>query len=183
MTPAQGRSSLSDERLRKIEDMKLKKCRYPTCSKLIPYDQEIPYCSDHRKYYHQRTVNKYRKTNYQEYNRTKRDKEANAFYHSKEWKRLSERLRRQSLWTCQCCNRTRDGKSFLVVDHIIPLKVDQNRRLDPQNLWVLCKECHFWKTKLEQKIYGESIVMNLDTSKKWTREKIKNWILTRENRN
>lgn len=160
-------------------DMKLRQCRYPTCHKLIPYDQ--PFCTDHMKYYHRPKVRSpYRKTNYIEYNHNRRDKKANQFYHSRGWKNLSAELRRQALWTCAACGRTKDGPSYLVVDHIIPLKVDPRRKLDRDNLWVLCKRCHFWKTKLEQKIYGDDLIANLDASKHWSRSKIRDWILNHE---
>ena len=159
--------------------MQLKKCRYPTCNQLIPFDQKNPFCKKHGKNWHQRQFN-YQKTNYKNYNKYQRDPVANAFYHSARWRRLSADLRRQSMWTCECCGHTYDAKSFLVVDHIIPFKVEPRLKLDRKNLWVLCKKCHFWKTKLEQQIYGTSLIANLDTSKAWPRKKIQNWILARE---
>lgn len=162
--------------------MQLKKCRYPTCANLIALTQSNPFCKTHANLYKKRERKFARKTNYIEYNKHRRDKKANAFYHSTSWRRLSADLRRQSLWTCQCCGKTYDAKSFLVVDHIIPLKVNPNLKLDRKNLWVLCKKCHFWKTKLEQQIYGSSLIANLDTSKAWPRKKIQNWILSREKR-
>ncbi len=159
--------------------MQLKKCRYSTCNQLIPFDQKNPFCKKHGKNWHQRKFN-YQKTNYKNYNKYQRDPVANAFYHSAPWRRLSVDLRRKSMWTCECCGHTYDAKSFLVVDHIIPFKVEPRLKLDRKNLWVLCKKCHFWKTKLEQQIYGASLIANLDTSKAWPRKKIQNWILTRE---
>ncbi|MCH3989866.1 MAG: HNH endonuclease [Lactobacillus sp.] len=160
--------------------MQLKQCRYPTCTKLVSRSQANPFCKDHAQYWQPPKSSPYRKTDYKMYNRFKRDKQADAFYHSKQWKRLSEKLRRKSIWTCQCCGRTRDRVSFLVVDHIVPLKVDPSRRLDEKNLWVLCKQCHFWKTQLETQIYGASRISNLDASKSWPREKIANWIQNKE---
>lgn len=162
-----------------VRGMQLKKCRYPTCSQLIPFDQKNPFCKKHGKNWHQRQFN-YQKTNYKNYNKYQRDPVANAFYHSAPWRRLSADLRRKSMWTCECCGHTYDAKSFLVVDHIIPFKVEPRLKLDRKNLWVLCKKCHFWKTKLEQQIYGTSLIANLDTSKAWPRKKIQNWILARE---
>lgn len=159
--------------------MQLKKCRYSTCNQLIPFDQKNPFCKKHGKNWRQRKFN-YQKTNYKNYNKYQRDPVANAFYHSAPWRRLSVDLRRKSMWTCECCGHTYDAKSFLVVDHIIPFKVEPRLKLDRKNLWVLCKKCHFWKTKLEQQIYGASLIANLDTSKAWPRKKIQNWILTRE---
>lgn len=164
---------------KEVRGIQLKQCRYPTCNELIPFDQKNPFCKKHGKNWHQRQFN-YQKTNYKSYNKYRRDPQANAFYHSAPWRRLSADLRRQSMWTCECCGHTYDARSFLVVDHIIPFKVEPRLKLDRKNLWVLCKKCHFWKTKLEQQIYSASLIANLDTSKAWPREKIKNWILVRE---
>ncbi|WEV36226.1 HNH endonuclease signature motif containing protein [Lactobacillus sp. ESL0677] len=160
--------------------MQLKRCRYATCNNLIP-KSGIPYCKLHAYLYHPYKFKcKHRAGYYRQYNRLKRDPIANQFYHSKEWRQLSDRLRKQSFYTCQVCGRTKDGSSMLVVDHIIPLKVQPSLRLTRSNLWVLCKECHYWKTKLEQKIYSDSIVANLDISKRWSIDKIKQYILSNE---
>ena len=160
--------------------MQLRTCRYPTCNNLIPINQVNPFCKEHVSYYKERHYNPYHKTDYKRYNRYKRDTKANAFYHSREWTQLARSIKQEQFFTCQCCGRTKDGKSYLVVDHIIPLKVDKSRRLSRSNLWLLCKQCHYWKTKLEQEIYGASLIDNLDTSKKWPLEKIKKYILERE---
>lgn len=160
--------------------MQLKPCRYPTCTNLIPRDQVNPFCSEHKQYWHQPRHNAYAKTDYKLYNKFKRDQRANKFYHSRAWKNLSRQLRRKAIWTCAVCGRTKEGASFLVVDHIVPLKVDPKDKLNPNNLWVLCKECHFWKTRLEQKVYGASLISNLDASKRWPKERIANWILSKE---
>lgn len=37
-----------------------------------------------------------------------------------------------------------------VVDHIIPLRIDYNKRLDVNNLQSLCNKCHNIKTKNDQ---------------------------------
>lgn len=163
--------------------MQLKHCRYPTCTTLIPRGQANPYCTKHAHLYKpwKPTIYQHnRKQSYKQYNLTKRDKVANAFYHSRQWVAMSRHMRQQAYFTCTCCGRTRDEKNFLVVDHIIPLKVNWRERLVPSNLWVLCKECHYWKTQLEQQIYGDSVIENLDTSKRWTKSKIQKFILSKE---
>ena len=38
-----------------------------------------------------------------------------------------------------------------VVDHIIPIRVDWSKRLEPTNLQTLCHACHNKKTKEDEK--------------------------------
>lgn len=160
--------------------MQVRRCRYSTCNRLIPRSG-IPYCKQHASLYKPHVfTRKHRKGYFKDYNANKRDPIANQFYHSKEWKRTSARLRKQAFNTCSICGRSKDGSSQLVVDHIIPLKIEPRLKLSEDNLWVLCKECHYWKTKLEKNIYGSSKVANLDISKAWPKEKIKNFILKKE---
>lgn len=162
--------------------MQLKRCRYTTCNNLIP-NSGIPYCKQHAYLYHPYQFKRKHRTGYfKQYNKFKRDPIANQFYHTKEWKHLSASLRKQAFNTCAVCGRTKDGSAQLVVDHIIPFKIEPRLKLNRDNLWVLCKECHFWKTKLEQKIYGDSIVENLDVSKRWSVSKIKQYILSKESK-
>ncbi|WP_371812531.1 HNH endonuclease [Leuconostoc sp. LN180020] len=40
------------------------------------------------------------------------------------------------MFTCECCGRTSTTKGYLVVDHIIPRKIDKRKQLDKGNLWV-----------------------------------------------
>lgn len=40
---------------------------------------------------------------------------------------------------CQSCGNYKN----LQVHHIIPVSVDKNKELDPENLITLCKTCHF----------------------------------------
>lgn len=41
---------------------------------------------------------------------------------------------------CACCV----GKKRLTVHHIVPVHVDRTRELEPSNLIVLCRRCHFF---------------------------------------
>ncbi|KRM95968.1 hypothetical protein FC19_GL001449 [Liquorilactobacillus aquaticus DSM 21051] len=160
-------------------------CRKPNCNKLISFEQSNPYCSEHAGLYHKRNpfAKQQRKQNYSMYNKYKRDKEANAFYHSKQWRTVSNHIKREAYFTCQCCGHTYDKTGYLVVDHIIPRRVDKRKQSDEDNLWVLCKRCHYWKGELENRIYqSQSLVVNMDTSKKWDRGKMTEWILKHEHK-
>lgn len=136
------------------------------------------YCDKHRSLARPVKSTKTKRQANKMYNMYKRDKEANAFYHSREWANMSKSIKRQGFNTCECCGRTFDKKGYLVVDHIVPRRVDKSRQLDSNNLWILCKKCHWYKGLLESKVYQPNLfVENLDASKKWNKEKCRDWIL------
>ena len=64
----------------------------------------------------------------------------NAFYASPKWKVI----RFDVLAACPRCCLCGAGDE-LHVDHIVPLKVDWERRLDKSNLQVLCRDCNHGK--------------------------------------
>jgi len=66
------------------------------------------------------------------------------FYHTPEWRRLRNAvLKRYPI--CVFC-----GKRAGHVDHIIPIRQDWARRLDPTNLRPLCHSCHSSHTLRER---------------------------------
>ena len=84
------------------------------------------------------------------YNHTTRDPQANAFYHSAQWKHMRDYVYAKAMGICQVCgNAVTDRK---IVDHIHPLKVAPSEKLDKDNLWTLCYRCHNIKTQLEESI-------------------------------
>lgn len=87
------------------------------------------------------------------YNHTTRDPEANAFYHSTQWQHIRNCVYSRNMGMCQVCgNAVTDRK---IVDHIHPLKVAPNEKLDKDNLWTLCYRCHNIKTQLEESIKSQ----------------------------
>lgn len=87
------------------------------------------------------------------YNHTTRDPEANAFYHSTQWQHIRNYVYARDMGMCQVCgNAVTDRK---IVDHIHPLKVALNEKLDKDNLWTLCYRCHNIKTQLEESIKSQ----------------------------
>lgn len=160
--------------------MRVKVCRKAGCNNIIPYDQANPYCAKHASLYNPHDFKPAPRSKQQTsyYDRYKRDKESAAFYQSKIWEHTARIVKVKSFFTCAICGRTHDKPGYLVTDHVVPLKIDRRRCLDPQNLWVLCKGCHYWKTQLEEKIYvSQSKIENIDVSTKWTRIKISEWVL------
>lgn len=160
--------------------MRVKVCRKSGCNNVIPYSQGNPYCADHASLYkpNYADATKHVKRDTSYYDKYKRDKESAAFYKSKIWEHTARDAKAHAYFTCACCGKTYDKPGYLVTDHIVPLRIDRSKCLDHDNLWVLCKGCHYWKTQLEDKIYkSQSRIENLDTATKWTREKISAWIL------
>lgn len=75
------------------------------------------------------------------YNPADNDKIA-AFYASREWKLARYDTLRRDGPRCTCCGRTPQDGAVVNVDHIVSLRVDWSRRLDPKNLQVLCDDCN-----------------------------------------
>lgn len=160
--------------------MRYKVCRKPDCDVKIPFEQDNPYCANHASMWHQQTpyVRQHSKQRQKFYNRYKRDKEANKFYHTKQWANLSQVVKKQAYFTCECCGHTYDKPRHLITDHIVPRRIDKRKRLDRDNLWAICSECHYWKTRLENKVYtSQSLIANLDVAKRWNKERCTEWIM------
>lgn len=121
----------------------LKLCR---CGKPIPIQQSsCDACKDKQK------------DRYKQYDQHARDKESNAFYHSREWiaKRREALTRDNGL--CLHCLKKKRIKRAEMVDHIIPIKVDWSKRLSLNNLQSLCNSCHNIKTAEDKKKYPRGI--------------------------
>lgn len=80
-------------------------------------------------------------------NPTLEDKE--KFYRSRAWQRLRYDALRKYKSTCCCCGRRAKDGYEMHVDHIVPLSVDWRKRLDPNNVQVLCADCNRAKSNLD----------------------------------
>lgn len=143
--------------------MRLKHCNWRGCTRLVK--PNVDFCDEHKQadlarkqaYIEQRdkaksTVKGKQLANAHmaHYNHTTRDPQANAFYHTKQWRNVRDYVYARDMGMCQVCgNAVTDRK---IVDHIHPLKVAPNEKLDKANLWVLCYRCHNIKTQLEESI-------------------------------
>lgn len=68
------------------------------------------------------------------------------FYLSPEWRSLRyEVLKEQGARCCLCGRTAKDGVK-IHVDHIVPLSKDWSKRLDKDNLQVLCEDCNLGKS-------------------------------------
>lgn len=150
-------------------------CNEPLCHAIVPVSER--YCAKHQTQHEQQWQAKkdaYRKSKLykaiksqqvQWYDMNKRDEQATAFYHSKQWQAVRDYVYARDLATCQSCgNVVQDRK---IVDHIVPRRLcTPEQALDSANLWTLCTLCHYRKTKLEKLISakpgGDNILRHLD---------------------
>ncbi|MGO2265754.1 MAG: HNH endonuclease [Vagococcus salmoninarum] len=115
-------------------------CTHAGCREVIPFDKA--YCSKHIDLHKP-------KSNYKE--RLERDSQYIYFYKSKSWRNMSK-LHRINHPICKRCYEERGiVKKVDVVDHIIEIKDDWNKRLDGTNLQSLCHSCHNFKTNEEKR--------------------------------
>lgn len=66
----------------------------------------------------------------------------NKFYHSKEWQAVRAQVLERDAYQCQVCKRSGRLTIADTVHHIVPVRVDPSRKLDPSNLETICRACH-----------------------------------------
>ncbi|KAA8445122.1 HNH endonuclease [Weissella paramesenteroides] len=95
----------------------------------------------------------------QHYDRTKRvrdetKQEQVRFYRSKHWKALRQVVLERDHYLCQYCLAKNRMTSANTVDHIVPYEFNQTKQDDVNNLAVICRQCHYGKSKWEREYYG-----------------------------
>lgn len=71
------------------------------------------------------------------YDQNTRNREADAFYHSTEWKALrAYKLNKDCI--CEVCH----DRPAVLPHHIVPVREDWSKRLDINNLLSVCERCH-----------------------------------------
>lgn len=71
---------------------------------------------------------------------------AKNFYNSQEWREIRYEVLKEQKGICQLCGRSRKDGVVLHVDHIVPLSKDWSKRLDKNNLQILCEDCNLGKS-------------------------------------
>lgn len=66
----------------------------------------------------------------------------NTFYHSREWQAVRLQVLDRDHYLCQVCKRAGRITPAATVHHIVPVRVDWSKRLDPANLETICRACH-----------------------------------------
>lgn len=84
------------------------------------------------------------------YDKHQRNSRSTQFYHSAAWKRARDLIRIRDNGLCVQCMSEHRITVGTIVDHIIPIKQDWNKRLDESNLQLLCHACHNKKTGAER---------------------------------
>ncbi len=72
-------------------------------------------------------------------------KKTNPFYGTNAWRKLSKNFRINNP-LCKMCDDRGISRLGKYVDHIIPIDIDYDLRLDVDNLQHLCSKCHAHKT-------------------------------------
>lgn len=72
-----------------------------------------------------------------------KDSKYTAFYHTSAWRRTREQVLMRDNYLCQhCLSKGIVNDKNLIVHHKIELKRDWSKRLDTENLEVVCFSCH-----------------------------------------
>lgn len=119
----------------------LRPCNKPRCPNLT----REGYCEQHK------TT---KADNNQYYDKYQRNKKHDRFYHSASWIKCRDYIKIRDNGLCQHCKNEKRIAVGVLVDHIIPLSMDWNKRLDEDNLQLLCTSCHNKKTNEDIQKYG-----------------------------
>ncbi|QUG41255.1 HNH endonuclease [Psychrobacillus sp. INOP01] len=84
------------------------------------------------------------------YDKHQRDKQSNSFYHATAWKKARSIVKIRDNGLCKECMNDKRITVGSIVDHMIPTKEDWDKRLDLDNLQLLCHACHNKKTGKER---------------------------------
>ncbi|WP_443111050.1 HNH endonuclease [Bremerella sp. P1] len=78
-----------------------------------------------------------------------------------DWERIAKRRRQLDYYLCQECLKRGLSTSAKDVDHIIPLHVRLDWRLEIDNTQVLCRMHHRAKTERDNELFGSSTEVNV----------------------
>ncbi|WP_321999283.1 HNH endonuclease [Bacillus pumilus] len=122
------------------------------CAKVMcPNLTRDKYCEEHKEIADESQVNR------RFYDRHKRNKKSKQFYNSTKWKSVRDRRKRDKNNLCEFCLENKKLKVADVCDHIVPIMIDWSKRLDYDNLQMLCHECHNKKTREDELRYGKGL--------------------------
>jgi len=115
----------------------------------VPHNCNHPGCHELT---HERYCERHKQLNNQNYNRYQRDRTAQTFYESAEWRKLRQMKLRDNP-TCEECRKSGTLVKATVVDHITPIR-HGGERLSMENLQSLCGSCHSRKSAKEGSRFG-----------------------------
>ena len=94
--------------------------------------------------------------------------------YDKHWERVALERRRLDCYLCQACIKNNRVTMANLVDHIVPIHVRPDWRLEIGNTQVLCNACHTTKTNEDIRMYGGR------TQRQLTTEQARNWIAAKQ---
>lgn len=115
-----------------------RRCGYQGC----PRPTYERFCEEHR--------------GFDERVRTERQGTAYQRGYDSQWAVVAQRRRELDFYLCRACLKDERLTESKTVDHIIPLHVRPDWRLEIDNTQVLCPRCHARKTADDTRRYGSS---------------------------
>ena len=150
-------------------------CNNHFCNKVIPFNER--YCEQHAKLHQQERFDNLKSMDrtayYKNYNQNVRPEESNRFYSSKQWKQVSEFVKQRDMMRSGVTGKVLNDND-VITDHCTRRDLCSNP-LDTNNLWLLSKREHYFKTLIEQNILNSSNGENKlkHISKQWWIDAIK----------
>lgn len=143
--------------------MRVRRCRAINCHATVELPmhyckqhegQEADYLASRSKWVRGNETDRQRKYDRTVRVRNTQKQEQSDFYHTKEWSGIRQFILERDHYLCQYCRhygRVTQGK---IVDHIVPIEYDVERKKDINNLMVICSKCHRAKSAWEREYYG-----------------------------
>lgn len=133
-------------------------CNWLGCHQVVPAGQV--FCEKHKQL-HDKQWNQLRDQEAKHqadanYNSTRRDQEANAFYHSRAWTKTRDYVKARDMMTSGLSGKILSDHDY-IVDHIVPRRLCKDP-YDSNNLWLLSRFEHNRKTKYEEKLPDKVLV-------------------------
>ncbi|MGJ9381521.1 HNH endonuclease [Salipaludibacillus sp. CF4.18] len=124
----------------------LKTCNKIGCSSLT----KGKYCDEHEEH---EGITKAESN--KQYDMYARDQKSRQFYNSSEWKAVRNVARARVNNLCEICLNEDVITVADVADHIIPIKVNWNKRLELSNIQMCCHFHHNLKTQEDKRKYKD----------------------------
>lgn len=146
---------------------RIRRCRFRGCHQ--PAFMPHFYCKKHTKYEadylakrEQFRTHKQSRQSRWKYNHITRYRnpvkaEQNRFYHSKQWRSMRDIVLNRDYSLCQYCKALGRLKEGNIIDHVLPVERFPEHMKDISNLVTCCGQCHYWKTRFEEKYYGTGL--------------------------